>query len=257
MHSETLRAIPSVDHATEAGAGLSREDRAIDHLVVELNRIGRAATFDFTIAIGKLVIDRLYRGDLVAWRHRGLKATSFRRLAKHPDLPMSPGALYRCVAIYELCERLGIRSWKHVSTSHLRLVLPLSPNDQERLLSTAETSHWSVRQLEHEIAGIIRLEQQVQRRRGGRRRQSPIRRAVHTFEHCIDACTELLTQSDDGSPESRELMLKVAERMERLCAHLEQRYRQHLPAAKVVRSGQSPVPDGGDDDPDDSGETHR
>jgi hypothetical protein len=51
---------------------------------------------------------------------------------------MSASMLYGCIAIYELCERLGIRSWKHVSTSHLRLVLLLERDEQERLLRAAE-----------------------------------------------------------------------------------------------------------------------
>jgi hypothetical protein len=205
----------------------------VERIVVELNTLGRAATFEFTLAVGSLIVNRLYSGDLQIWRNRGVKCASFRSLTKHPDLPMSAGSLYRCVAIYELCERLGIRRWRHISTSHLRLVLPLPPRDQERLLKAAETGNWPVRHLRAEIAAISDLEQRIDRRRGGRKRQSSIRRTIRTIDHCIDACSNLLAQPDDGSPESHHLVVTAIERMHAVCERLEHRFRQHTPGART------------------------
>jgi hypothetical protein len=109
-------------------------DTKVDRIVRQLNTICKAATFDFAMAVGKLIVDSFYAGDLDAWRSRGIKNVSFRRLAKHPDLPMSATALYRSTAIYEVCQRTGAADWKHLSTSHVRLVLPLAPGQQARLL---------------------------------------------------------------------------------------------------------------------------
>jgi hypothetical protein len=141
--------VPLKHQATPVGDA-DASDR-IEHVVLKLNGICRAATYEFATAVGRLVIDEFYRGDPTKWRERGLKSVSFRKLSRHPRLPMSPAALYRCVAIYELCQRIGIKEWRHVSTSHMRLVLPLGAVEQKRLLLHAEADRWSVRQLTEEI----------------------------------------------------------------------------------------------------------
>src|SRR5689334_13773044 len=69
----------------------------IDRLVLELNSICKTATLDFAIAVGRSIIAGCYGGDLESWRARGEKDASFRKLARHRLLPMSPAALYRSV----------------------------------------------------------------------------------------------------------------------------------------------------------------
>jgi hypothetical protein len=99
---------------------------SIEEVVVKLNAMYKAATL--ALAVGTLIIGTFYSGDLPAWRARGSKDCSFGKLARHPRLPMSPTALYRSVAIHELCERLGVREWKVISSTHLRRVLKLLPD---------------------------------------------------------------------------------------------------------------------------------
>ncbi len=75
------------------------------------------------LSVGKVVIDAFFAGDASAWRKRGPKKISLRKLAHHPDLLMKPGALYLCVAIYELWQRLEIDAKSRLSTTHLRYCL--------------------------------------------------------------------------------------------------------------------------------------
>ena len=98
----------------------------IDIVVAQIKRLTRVASLEFALRVGAVIIHHFYDGDTEAWRSRGPKVSSFRRLAEHPELPLSAGALYRCVALYELCERLNAPSrWEHLGASHLRLVLGL------------------------------------------------------------------------------------------------------------------------------------
>ena len=180
--------------------------------MARLNKLCKTTTFDFAIAVGALVIHGICGGSLDEWRRRGVKHTSFRKLSSHPNLPMSPGALYRSVAIYELCERLGVKSWKHVSTSHLRLVLPLGPEDQARLLDAAEKDAWSVRHLDDEVAAILLRAPDVARGRGGRHRRSRIGHVLRDLSQCLEqlnALGEVDLSEADGSPEEVRSMVEL------------------------------------------------
>jgi hypothetical protein len=140
----------STDDLCITGEAGAENGRLIEQIVRQLNAVCKSATFEFALSIGKVVIDNVYAGNLLAWRDRGPKNASFRKLAKHPELPMSPSALYRCVAIYELSDRLAIDPRGRLSSSHLRLVLPLSQEVQERLLRRADAEAWSVARLGEE-----------------------------------------------------------------------------------------------------------
>jgi hypothetical protein len=100
LSDESLRCVSSNLAEKNNTAHIVRADHLVERVVLELNTLGRAATFEFTLSVGALIINRLYGGHLQAWRSRGPKCASFRRLAKHPSLPMSAGSLYRCVAIF-------------------------------------------------------------------------------------------------------------------------------------------------------------
>ncbi len=128
-------------------------DQLTDRMVSEINALCKTATLQFALSVGDLVIQRLYLGDMDRWRSRDpTKKMSLRKIARHPSLAM----LYGCIAIYELCERLDIKTWRHISTSHMRLALPLKHEEQARLLRLAESDRWSVRRLEEEVAALTR-----------------------------------------------------------------------------------------------------
>jgi hypothetical protein len=163
---------------------------SVDRAILRLNAICRLVTMDFALAVGKVVVDTLHSGNLQSWLARGAKSISFRMLARHPDLPMSPAALCRSVAIYELSHRLEIARWKRISTSHIRLVLPLAHAEQARLLGLADAHSWSVSRLNEEIAAIPSA---AIRSKGGRRRGPRLRRTMTTLGRCIDELENLLS----------------------------------------------------------------
>lgn len=145
--SRDSKAAPELRLFDEPSDACAPED--LDFVVRQLRQVCRDSSLEFALRVGSIVIHNFFGGEIGAWRIKGPKATSFRRLAEHPDLPMSPAALYRCVAIFELCDRLdAITRWKQLGPSHLRAVLGLEPAEQERLLAIANQERWSVKKLE-------------------------------------------------------------------------------------------------------------
>ena len=170
------------DEAIEQQPPAELSSDELNHIVARIRRLTRTASLEFALTVGGLIIHHFYEGNTDTWRLRGPKASSFRRLAEHPELPMSPGALYRCVAIFELCDRLGAASrWHNLGASHLRVVLGISPTDQERLLSTANSQRWTVRALQNEVV----RSKLTRSTRGGRRPQSKVTRFLKTIRKCL------------------------------------------------------------------------
>ena len=128
---------------------------SLTFVVNKLCQISRESTLDHAIRVGSLVIHYFYNGDTKIWRSRGPKTQSFRRLASHPQLPMSASALYRCVAVFELCERVdAVARWTRLTASHLCAVLPLEEREQVRLMTAANAERWSVDRLEQEARKV-------------------------------------------------------------------------------------------------------
>jgi hypothetical protein len=121
---------------------------------------------------------------------------------------MSAAALYRCTAIYEVSLRLGVQSWKHVSTSHIRLVLPLAPALQAELLQAAEEHAWPVRHLREEIETLHVA--------GGRasaprfRSRSRLRSALRSLHGRLDDVRRLLLVSG-GDGVSADALRRISE----------------------------------------------
>lgn len=222
--------------------GMDKRGALVESVVLQLNNLCKHATFDFAMAVGKLIIDTIYSGELGAWRSRGVKSASFRKLAKHPDLPMSPSALYRSVAIYELGRRLGVDRWQFVSTSHLRLLLPLPGDRQRQLVQAAEAHAWSVQRLREEIAALD-AESARPRARGGRSKQSRLRKTIGILQKCVDSSSSLMETDEDGelSPETARSVAELAQRLREACAKLENRARRYIPGAQT----EPPPPLGG------------
>jgi ActR/RegA family two-component response regulator len=199
-------------------------DASVDHVVRRLNAIGKRVTFALALSVGKLIIDSFYGGDLCAWRHRGAKDVSFRKLAKHPDLSMSASVLNRSVAIYELTCRLGINPHGHLSSTHLRVALPLKKDEQERVLRLAEAEGWSVTRLSEEIEDVLRSTPPPIG--GGRRRQAPLRRTLRALDKCLCESPGLASVDDLGEEISPERAMEAASllrRVQHACVSLERR----------------------------------
>ncbi len=140
-------------------AGESEEIREIcgsekiAQLAQQLNELCRTATFELTYKVGKFVIENCFGGSIEAWRRQGVVRASYRTLAKHSELMLSPSALCRAVSIYALSERLGgSDQWKRIGSSHFQEVLSVPSEQQQRqLLRLAESGGWSVARLRAEV----------------------------------------------------------------------------------------------------------
>ncbi|MBC8068411.1 MAG: hypothetical protein IAG13_08765 [Deltaproteobacteria bacterium] len=221
------------DREIVTAACRSVERRDLDVLVNELRRLTQAATLDLALAVGRLVVERFYGGSTAAWRLRGRRCASFRKLAARADLPMSASALYRSVAIYELWERVGdVATWKHVGVCHARAVLGLPPVDQEQLLRRAEDEAMTVRQLESAASGLRELRHE----RRGRPRRPPLQQAALGVRRSLDALAEQLALADvdQAGPDDLNALRHTLAELRDHCDILESRARRLMNDGVVV-----------------------
>lgn len=122
-------------------------DDAIAETVAKLNTLARDTVLNMALEMGRIVVEDIYDGDLDAWRSKGVKDTSYRKLAEHSDLAISPAGLSRACGLYELCEREGVSTLEHLTASHGYEVLGLPSAKQKRLLADARKKSWSVAEL--------------------------------------------------------------------------------------------------------------
>ena len=205
--------------------GDGRTDEEIEIVVAQIKRLARTASLEFALRVGGVIIHHFYDGDASAWRSRGAKTSSFRRLARHPDLPLSAGALYRCVALFELCDRLNAPSrWEHLGASHLRLVLGLPPSTQERLLALANANRWTVKEFHREISAgrVSRITH------GGRRAKAPILKSLKAARNCVANHGGLLENMRALSPEDLEASMSLLDEIKSFLEPLSSSVRQAL-----------------------------
>jgi hypothetical protein len=167
-------------------------------LADRLSVLGKDVSVEQAVEVGRLVIERLYDGDLSAWRGRGPKAHSLRTLARRADLTVSSSALYRSIALYELSERLGgIERWAAagLGVSHVRLVLGLEHEDQRRLLDLAVEQAWTVAELEREAAAA-RARGPKRENRGGRPRLPRFLKSIHRIRKASEVDEEMYGDLD-------------------------------------------------------------
>ncbi|PRQ09430.1 hypothetical protein [Enhygromyxa salina] len=193
------------------GLSLDEAPPRIDDLAEQLSALGRDVSVDQAVEIGRLVVERLYDGDLSRWRGRGPKSHSLRTLSRRSDLPVSSSALYRSIALYELSSRLGgLQRWADagLGISHLRLVLGLPELDQRRLLDAALHQAWTVAELEREaVAARKRSPRLVSR--GGRPRLPRFVKSVNRLRKTAEAANEMFGDLDAAADMSEEDLTEI------------------------------------------------
>jgi hypothetical protein len=155
----------------KGGSSVSRiaEHDVVGRVVNELCEIARRTGIERTFAIGELILTRFFGGDASAWHDRRRnKNNSVRRLAEREDCPFSKSALNEAIAVHVAVLGLPcVRTFGHISASHVASVLRVSPEARQGILEVADRERWSVRELKQRVVAL--------RRSQGERRGRPAR----------------------------------------------------------------------------------
>ena len=169
--------------------------QAIDHR-------SEQSALDFSLAVGSMIIQGIFGGNLAAWRTRGSRDLSFRKLARLTRV--SASCLYRSTAIYEMSCRMDVRQWG-LTVSHLRAVIGLSHTDQHRLLTLSRREGWTVRRLE-QICAEHRQRQRI--RPVGRPPSPALLKGLSRLSRAIELTDQAPLTLDALGPEHRQQALK-------------------------------------------------
>lgn len=222
-----LTSAPTPMHVEHESSEAIEHD-PLDELADKLAALGKDVSVEQAVEIGRLVIERLYDGDLSAWRGRGPKAHSLRTLARRAELSVSSSALYRSIALYELSERLGgIEGWAAagLGVSHVRLVLGLDHDVQRRLLDLAVERAWTVAELEREAAAARQQVPKLQRR-GGRPRLPRFLKSVHRLRKASEASDEMFGDLDAVAEMQLEQIIEIRDALATIRARCDELDRQ-------------------------------
>jgi hypothetical protein len=124
----------------------------MEALVHELNGLNRGAALQTAYSIGKLVVDRLFGGDVSLFRQRGEGEVSLRALSEHPGIEVKHTALWYAVALHENYGLLGAHLASALTMGHHRLLAHVADAEVRRSLAQrALGEDLSVRALEVEV----------------------------------------------------------------------------------------------------------
>lgn len=118
----------------------------VDETIDALCELRREHAIAYSIDVGRVIVERMYGGDLDRLRARRDKSSlSLRALAGHPRMPLSATALHHAVGVYMLVARVPGLLDTELTLTHMRAVLSLSEEAQDQLLSRAVAEGWTSR----------------------------------------------------------------------------------------------------------------
>ena len=162
---------------------LPNSDSRIERTTLRIRDLVGGTHLQVALAIGRIVIEEVFDGDLTRWRQRGPKDPSLRQLAADPRLTISASALYRSIGIYELKVRFADHPmWGRLTACHLRAVLGLPESEQSRLLDQATSEAWTSQALEYAAAAC---RDNHKTSKGGRPRKLLLIRAIESAERAL------------------------------------------------------------------------
>lgn len=206
-------------------------DTVIAEVAQTIRAMHRAHGLNLVVSVGRLIVEKLYGGDTAEIHRRGRKDATLTRLAEQTDLPFSLSQLSRAVGVYESVAQLGpVESWRNLTMTHVRTVLPLPAPDRQALLQKAEAKAWPVTKLEAE-AKKARAKAKVAKGAGGRPPDSPTTRAVKTLTRTMEQQADALAavaDADDLKPEEAMAIMAASTALKLRCADIQERLKGKL-----------------------------
>lgn len=166
---------------------LTAEQRLeLDALVLQLNSVQRGATLQTAYSIGKLVLDRVFGGDVSRFRQPTEGDVTWRALSEHPDLEVKHTALWYSVALHENYALLGEELASALSMGHHRLLAHVADAEARRgLAQRALSQELSVRALEQEVKDA-KKPVEGQKKRGRKEIPEPLKRLGRAVKELKD-----------------------------------------------------------------------
>jgi hypothetical protein len=133
---------------TQQGSVLSEEELAVVNN--RLKEIVRESGWSRTIAIGDLLVERVFQGmkDALGAPGDACKHPSIRKLAQRPDCPLRKTALAQAVGVYSLIQKEpALRELAGITPAHVAVVVSYPTDKRREMLLRAEAERWSVRTL--------------------------------------------------------------------------------------------------------------
>lgn len=187
----------------------------VEATVDALCELRRQRAIEYSIAVGRIVVEGIYDGDLAQLRGRQKDdCPSLRALAAHPRMPLNATALHQAIGIYELSRRMPGVIDAGLTVTHLRAVLPLDDDAQDQLLSRAVADGWSTTRLAREARSL-----RPPRSKGGRPRLPRVVKTLNRINRLTDdnaAWADLEAVEEMSFEKRRQLKAKVARLEQRL-----------------------------------------
>lgn len=184
----------------------------IDATIDALCELQRQRTIEHAVAIGRVIVEGIYGGDMHRLHDRPRDCPSLRALAAHPRMPFSTTALHQAIGVYRLVGRCPGVLDTDLTLTHLRAVLPCPEAAQDQLLSRAVAEAWPSRRLVEEARAL-----HPPRSKGGRPRLPRVVKTLNQIDHVADqplAWTDL-EQLDRLPADKRSALSAKVVRLER------------------------------------------
>lgn len=187
---------------------LSEEELAA--LNGRLNEIVRESGWTRTIAIGDLLVARVFRGltDAFGAPREVCKHPSIRKLAQRDDCPLRKTALAQAIGVYSVVQKEPDLREIGVTPAHVALVVSFPSEKRREILARAASEKWSVRTLSRAIKEVPTAATALKpgRRSSSRRALAFYRASLKTAESGL----RLLWRHDEMDPEvAGELLTEI------------------------------------------------
>ncbi|HEY8944738.1 MAG TPA: hypothetical protein VIM73_10770 [Polyangiaceae bacterium] len=189
-------------------SALSEEELAA--LNGRLHEIVRESGWSRTIAIGDLLVARVFRGltDAFGAPREVCKHPSIRKLAQRDDCPLRKSALAQAIGVYSVIQKEPDLRELGVTPAHVALVVSFPSEQRRAILERAASQNWSVRTLSRAMKEVPTAAAAL---KPGRRSSS--RRALAFYRASLKSAESglrLLWRHDEMDPEvASELMKEI------------------------------------------------